>query len=254
MGMTTIRSGYPLRVTVTVCVAFSATVYDAAANWTVNWGTSLSVMLMRLVAGVPAVTSGQARSEAQHHAFFVVIQHVVGGGEGEGLRSITTVESDILWHAGVVGCVRPVLVRRLDGDDHRSLRVRAQGDCHHLRIALRDGVGHSPELHRDLRHVAVDYTDEARGRHPRRDPRRQARAEAQQHALSIVVVVVVLSGEGEGHGGVAAVEGDARRHAGVVGADVAPPWFSVSMGMTTVRSGSPLRVTVTVCVPCSVTV
>ena len=42
-------------------------------------------------------------------------------------------------------------------------------------------------------------------------------SEAQQHALSVVVDVVSLGGEGEGPGGIAAVEGDALRHARVVG-------------------------------------
>ena len=56
MGMTTVRSGSPLRVMVTDCVAPSATVYDACPKLTVTEGTSSSVMLTVVSAGVPALS------------------------------------------------------------------------------------------------------------------------------------------------------------------------------------------------------
>ena len=67
MGMTTVRSGSALSATVTSTVfsvtlavpvsSLSATVYVALPKLTVTAGTSSSVMLTMLAAGVPPVTS-----------------------------------------------------------------------------------------------------------------------------------------------------------------------------------------------------
>ena len=56
IGMTTLRSGFALRVTVTDCVAPSATVYDVCPNVTVTAGSSSSPMLSVVSVLVPAVT------------------------------------------------------------------------------------------------------------------------------------------------------------------------------------------------------
>ena len=58
IGTTTVRSGSALSVTVTVCVAPSATVYVPCPKLTVTAGTSSSVMLTVVSLGVPALTSG----------------------------------------------------------------------------------------------------------------------------------------------------------------------------------------------------
>ena len=69
--------------------------------------------------------------------------------------------------------------------------------------------------------------------------------EFQPNALAVVVHGVLEGAEGERLGGLASVEGDAGRHAGVVGGG-RPALLGLGLtGMVTVRSGSALRVTVT---------
>ena len=58
MGMLADRSGSALKVTPTVTVPPSATLYEVAPNDTDTCGSSSSVMLTVVSLGVPALTSG----------------------------------------------------------------------------------------------------------------------------------------------------------------------------------------------------
>ena len=185
-------------------------------------------MVTALVAGVPAVTPVGSVAPKLSLTLSPSSSTVsVGGGEGEGLGGVAAAEGHVLRHAGVVGGGGAALVGLLYGDDDCALGVRAEGDGHLdgvLRyvggirvVALGHGVGGAPEAHGDGRNVVVGDGDGARGRRPCGDAGRQRGPEAQLHALAVVVDGVVGGGEGEGLGGVAAVEGHVLRHAGVVG-------------------------------------
>ena len=74
------------------------------------------------------------------------------------------------------------------------------------------------------------------------------RPEGQLHALVVIVHRILCGREGERPGGLPRIEGHAGRNAGVVRGST-PPWSVLVSGMTTVRSGSALRVTSTVVDP-----
>ena len=61
MGMVTLRSGSALKVTRTVTVPPSATLYEPCPKLTVTAGTSSSVMLMVVAPGAPALSAASGR-------------------------------------------------------------------------------------------------------------------------------------------------------------------------------------------------
>ena len=157
---------------------------------TVTDGTSSSVMVTALVAGVPAVTP--SGSEAPKLSLTLSPSSSTVSWAAVNVKDfggVAAVEGHVLWHAGVVGG-GGALVGLLYGDDDCALGVGAEGDGHLdgvLRyvggirvVALGDGVGGAPEAHGDGRNVVVGDGDRAswpsslRSRHPAAWPRSSA--------------------------------------------------------------------------------
>ena len=97
------------------------------------------------------------RAKAELHFILVIVGGVRVRGEGKRLLRVAAVEGDAGRHR-IVGVGGPALVGRGDRDDHLTLGVRAQGDCHldrvlHVRrrgnIGFRDGVRAFPKLDGD---------------------------------------------------------------------------------------------------------
>ena len=176
--------------------------------------------------GAGAHARGQV-AEGQLHGLPVVIEGVGLRRERERLCRVPTRERHAGGHAFIVPVAGPALVRPRNRYFNRPLRVRAQRHrdrdlvLRHVRgrgvVTLRHGVAGLPEAHRHSRVVVVRDRHRRRGGCPGSHGVGQV-AEAQPHRFAVVIQRVGGRREGEGLIRVAALEGHAGGHAGVVAA------------------------------------